>query len=403
MDVSAIVVSPSGERFPSLFREYIANGALAALAQVEQSNEVLWQQDERDTLLHLLNFVLSAPATASIGVKILAALAPQMERTGGWDRWIPYLHKGAEQCERLQDSHANARLHLYLGMLYEYQNELAAARSHLSQAIDSFAQVGDRSNQAQAHNRLAYVARLERCYAEAEAEAARALRLLRPNDVHERSSSYFVKGVVAFDNKEWERAVRYFQRSVALIESLGDKRTLARRLRNLGPALRVLGRYEEALACYEHAIALFDSADLHDPVQQAVTRMNYGVVFWQLNQFERALEQYALAEPVLRTAQDQRNLALLYLNQGLAYREREQWTNAIRYLEASIALWHQLADWKWLASVHDDLGLLYVQQGNRLMARTQFQQALRYLEQIENDPSSLALEQDVMNHLRAIV
>lgn len=392
------VTTPAAD-YPNIFRTYIVQGAQQTLAQVRQCEDLGRQPAMRDTILHMLDFILTHPATVAQGLEILERLAPQMEQAGYWESWMPYLQQGLHQSQTFGDTHAEARLYLWLGILYQQQSQLAQAYRHLQQSATGFATVGDGTNQAKALNRLAYVARLQRSYTASQHAVDQALTLLA-NDDAERSFSYFVKGVIAFDHGDWANAVEQFQRSIQWIEPLGDQRTLARRLRNLGPALRALGRYDEAIACYTRAIALFEA--VYDPVQQAVTRMNLGVVYLMCAQPTQALAQFTQAEPVFREVHDRLHLAMLQTNQGIAYRLLQDWAQAEQYQKASIEHFQQLGNLAAQVNALDELGLVYLDQQALDKAQATFQEATGLLEQMQLDPAYPALCTTIQEHQQAL-
>ena len=95
--------------YPDIFRTYIVQGAQQTLAQVRQCEDLGRQPAMRDTILHMLDFILTHPATVAQGLEILERLAPQMEQAGYWESWMPYLQQGLHQSQMFGDTHAEAR------------------------------------------------------------------------------------------------------------------------------------------------------------------------------------------------------------------------------------------------------------------------------------------------------
>lgn len=385
--------------FPALFQTYLLNGAVQALQQVRTQPLLVKQVSSREEILHLLTFALESPPAYPIASEIVQQLTPAMEQAGLWECWTAYLHKAIVQSQQQEDGMAEAYCHFWLGQLYQNQSDLAAARQHWTTALTLFTSTGDRPNQAKTLHRLAYLARLERRYPDAEAFVAAAGRLLAAADP-EQVFNHFVQGALALDRTDYATAVMCFQAALALSEQQQDKVLMARHLRNVGVCLRALARYDEALLCYERAGALF--GEIYDPVQQAVTAMNRGVIYLLMRQPQPALDCFAAAEPIFREALDHRHLAMLYLNQGIAYRQQQMWRLAEQYCQASLALFQQLGDGDGEVNALEELGLTYVGQGAVEAATQLFNQGLQRLREMECDPAYPALYQNFCYHLQQI-
>ena len=381
--------------YPERFQTYIAWSVEHVLQAVPQNEEPL-PATVRDQALHVLSFALVSEEAWPATRALLLAIAPKMEQAGYWDEWIPYLEKGRMQSQELEDLKVQALLDLELGLLRQLQNKFGVARTHLTACIANFQALGEIQNQAKALNRLAYNERLEQNYDEAKETVQSALDLLDPNDIG-RGFSYFVKGTIAYDERNWAQSTRYFEQSLALWQESNDKRRTAWGLRNLGPALSGQGLHQEAIDCYEQALQLL--SELHDPVQKAITHMNLGVVYSKRNCSSDALQQYALAKPVFDAVQSERSLAMYYMNTGIEYRKLQEWTNAEQACKASIQWWQRMGNIRSLANALDELGLVYMGQGRYPEAVTIFENALKKLSEIEDNPRYQYHFKNVSKHL----
>lgn len=382
-DVDATAATADTD-FPALFRTYLENGTQQALQQLRTHPDALRHAQTREHVLHMLDFALGAPHVYRQARELVERITPTMEQAGFWESWIPYLNKAVIQSQRQDDPQLTAFCEQWLGQFYQNQSKFPLAHEHLSAATQQFAALHDDAKQAQALNRLAYLARLQRRYAEAEEHVSHALQLLPAADP-ERSFCYFVQGVIAFDRQEWSLAIELLQASLAISEKYDDTVTIARRLRNLGPALRATGRYAEAIACYERAIALFNT--VHDPVQQAVTQMNLGVLYLQRNEPQKAVAQFVQGEPVFRQTHDWLHLAMLYTNQGIAQRMLSAWLRAESSLARAIELWQKLGNLSSQINALDELALTHLAQGEGERALCVLQSAFTLLQQLDADPA----------------
>ncbi|MBV7329347.1 tetratricopeptide repeat protein [Chloroflexi bacterium TSY] len=282
-------------------------------------------EDDREQALHVLSYAFKIPEAWPYTRDLLLTMAPKMEQAGFREEWIPYLKQGIEQSRFLNDPPTEAELNHHLGLLHQFLGHYDEARKFLTISSVLFKELNHLRNQAKVINRLAYIARIEGCYEEANSLVRTALTLLDEEDIG-RGFSYFVLGSIALDEREWQFAENYFRQSLAFWEKEGDERKIAWGLRNLGPSLRAQERYDEAITCYRRAIELLEN--IQDPVEQAATQVNLGVIYSLQGQPDEALRLYELAEIIFRQTNDELRLARTLVNKGIDYRNVRQWKYA---------------------------------------------------------------------------
>ena len=380
--------------YAALFQDHIGRSIARCMAAVTARDKLPAMRDREQALL-TLSYALKLEQTWPAARDLLLALAPNMERAGHRDDWMPYLEEGIEASRRLGDARAEAELGWHLGVILERRSHYAAARDQFAASAARFAALADRRGQARALNRMAFVACLQREAEEANRLAAVTAELL-PEDDSERGYCDFVWGHVALDTGDWQAAHDHFSQALARWRAGDDRRMIAWGLSNLGIALRRLHNPDGARACFQEAIGLF--AQVEDPVHEATARMNLGNVYLTTGDPQAALEHYLAAEPVYQLVQGTLRLATVYLNIGMAYRRLQQWSDAQRTLQASIALFEQLHLPASVANVTDELALTYQDQGMMAQAIAEFEQALAWL---PAGPVYAAQRQTIEDHLQA--
>jgi len=390
----AITAQRASNHYPQIFRAFILRTLQGSVAQVQTSGQAL-STVVRDQALHTLTFALKLTEAWPLTRTLLLELAPKMEQMGQRDEWIPYLEQGLQQSQQFNDREAVAYLHLQLGMLYQFRADYEQAVTHLTQSVAGYAQLDLPQRQAEALNRLAYIARLRRQHTVARALVDKALTLLSKDDPG-RSFSYFVLGWIASDAEAYEQAVEHFQHALNLSALLGDQRLVALYQGNLGTALRKLGRLAQAMTCYTDSIAGFGA--VQDQVQQAVMQMNLGNLYLIQQQPQSALALYRLAEPILRAAQDETHLALLTMNLGIALREAGQLAVAEHTLLAAIEQWRRLENRYCLVNSWDELGLVYLAQACPTQAATAFQHGFEQLAYMTDQSGYTSLFESLTQH-----
>lgn len=382
----------SNPNYPDLFRTYIIRNAEYILERVQQATASLPSEDQK-LAVHTLSFTLKLDEAWPLTRQLVLIIAPKMEQVGERDSWIVYLEGALEQSQQLGDAEAEAELRFHLGLLYQYQAKYREAEVQLELSAAHFEEA---HLKARALNRLAGVARRQGRFSEATQLAEMALALSTSANA-EQAFSYFVLGAIAFDQRAWQKAKHFLEKSLALWEGTNNERLIAWGLTNLGPALWALEKYNDAIACYERAINLFET--IQDPVHQAIARMNLGNVYLKLDRFADALSLYLEAEPTFRRTTDRLCLAMVNHNTGMAYQNLQQWKRAIKAYKFSIELWQSMNQNYYLINSLDSLGTVYLEQKLYDKAIITFQDALDRLAQFENEPSYDHLLDLVTTHL----
>lgn len=386
------------ERYDAVFREYIRRSVKRALAEARGAESGLTVA-QREQALQALAFALEVIDTWPEARDLLVALAPKLDQAGWRNEVIPYLARGIEVSDAAGDRAGLAEMRLQLAMVHLVMGRLDEAFDELLASAADFYELADVRSRVRALNRAAYVARMQRRYAEATELVAAAGALIQPGDPEEAYND-LVAASIALDAEDWTRATALHRKALEGWERLGDATMIARSLTNLGIALRGAGQPGEAAACYERAIPWMEQGG--DVINLAGTRMNLGNVYWTTGQPALALEQYRQAERVFRQANDQLRLASITQNMGLAYTDLGETQLAEQMFQASIAYQQQRGNRRGIANALDGLGVALRAQGNRAAAEASFREALRLLDELAGQPGTASLRQEVEEHLREL-
>ncbi len=384
--------------YAELFKEFVTQSVQATLEEIPDSALFL-DEEVRQRVMHVLSYALSLVEAWPDTSKLLLKIASQMEKAGHRDDWIPYLRRGTQLSETARDTLTSANLHIQLGFLYQLRNRLEEADYCYHFSTLYFAALGDFSNQARALNQQAFVAWMQGNTEKAKQLANTALKLLPKTDVHQ-ATGFVTLGWLAFDRQDLAMADSYFTQALTLWEIHGDKRQIARRLRELANVRQLQGHDEESIAYYERAIALFK--ELNDMFEQAVTEMNLGIFFLRHRSVEEAIELFRGAESIFRHFNDEMHLAINANNLGIAYREAKQFDYAISVLEKGIAHCHLLNRIDWLVDMIDELGMTQLAAGNPFKAYKLFQQAQLHLQSAEKQLTYPHLTETIATHLQLV-
>ena len=162
-----------------------------------------------------------------------------------------------------------------------------------------------------------------------------------------RAQAAQTKAVTLLRTNQDVRAVEYFDEAIRLYAESGDEFSAARARLDRVSAYSHLGRFEEALRDAEITNEVFTRLDNKPWLARSLN--NHGEILFQLNRFQEWLSALERAVGLLQEINDNKALALVYMNQAVALTSLSRTDDGIRYYRLS----KQLADatgQDWLAA-----------------------------------------------------
>ena len=351
----------------------------------------------RERALHLVSFALKLRTAWPQTRTILLELSPWLEIQGYRQTWIDVLLQGMAVAQTFDDRQACARLHLYLGRLYLLLGDYVAANAHLTESRQLSEHLRDLATLVDALNRMAQAALQQAKFADARALTEVAFGYLEP-DAPARMAGYLVLGRIAVHQAEWQTAIQHHQKALDLASQQDDPIFRARALRDLGTTYMMASYFDEAIEVMGRAVDLFSAAQ--NPYEQAIVRMNLGTVYWHVGQFTHALACYDLCEPVLLRLGSRANVARLYNNRGLTYRELGRFVDAKTAFSHAIQ-WSRLhGDHLETANILESLSVLHLRMGQVANASAVLYDALEELDHLPERPRHV--HQLIMDRLHEV-
>lgn len=370
---------------------------IVALRLAALDSQATVPADLRKQALHSLNFAFGVESAWPDLRTVLLNLASRTDWASQGDDWLLTLNQGIVTAHYHGDVKTEARLHDHLGKLYEQRTQYSEAVRAFTQSETLYTTCADVEGQARAILRRAAVARFQQDLSRTEALLDLAQPLLPPHSAHWAEVD-FLRGAIAFHQRQWQRAEDQMRRALQRWQEQGDLRQCVLCLRSLGPALHMQSRYAEAIHCYEEALALMQHAP--DPVQQANILMNLGIVYSLQGQPAQALDLYKKAEPIYRSVDDRLRLASLYTNFGIELRKLGRWDEARTAYHKAIAAFEELGNRRSALNAADGLGLTYLAQGLTAEAALTFAEALTKLDELEETAAVLSTRAMLEAHLQ---
>jgi len=90
------------------------------------------------------------------------------------------------------------------------------------------------------------------------------------------------------DKGEWDRAIEFYERSLAIVEKVGDEHGMSTTLNNLGSVYQDKGEWDRAIEFYERSLAIVEKVG--DVVGVSITLFNIASIYEDSERYAEAVE-----------------------------------------------------------------------------------------------------------------
>ena len=158
-----------------------------------------------------------------------------------------------------------------------------------------------------------------------------------PKNQPNLAAVYVEMGSCYYSQNEYHEATSFIRQGIALLRETTslDYHRLVLANYKLCNVLTKTGQYEEAIRINSSNLEI---AIKHDPSMQSIISIGIGITYSHLGNFERTLYYYKRAERFSRMkgGKDVDELASIYNNIGVLYKDHADWINAEKYLQKAL-------------------------------------------------------------------
>ncbi|MDD3473973.1 MAG: CHAT domain-containing tetratricopeptide repeat protein, partial [Syntrophaceae bacterium] len=194
------------------------------------------------------------------------------------------------------------------------------------------------------------------------------------NDLKGQAASLNNMGVVCSEIGEHYKSVQYLERSLAITRKIGDEKVEAASLTNMGAFYLAFGLYANALDCFEKHLAV--ARKFRDYKAEVGGLSNIGNVHFSRGQYKLAKQHYDSALGLAVKLRDVRQQGINLYNLGAVYHITGQFQKAVDTYYESLLLKKRVNDLSGELDVLESLGQTYTQMGQPDEALTFLKEAL---------------------------
>ena len=197
-------------------------------------------------------------------------------------------------------------------------------------------------------------------------------------------------GVAYYSLGQYERAIDFYEQSLAIASEIAYLAGEGRALGNLGLAYNDLGQYERAINFHEQSLVLF--REIGDRAGEGRALGNLGLAYNNLGQYERTIDFHEQSLVLFREISDRAGEGRALNNLGIGYGSLGQYERAIDFHEQSLVIAREIGNRAGEGYALNNSGLAYFSLGQYERALAQYSQAVTLLNELDaRAPEAMSL------------
>ena len=225
-----------------------------------------------------------------------------------------------------------------------------------------------------------------------KAELALTLSI-QAKDVYQEAKAMSTLGVVYTLLGDYQQALNYCRKALAIDEELGSSAGMARDFGNLGIIYQNLGDYSLAVEYHNQALAINREIGAKDGI--AGNSSNLGTVYRRMGNYDSSMAYFLEALSICEELEDTSFICMLNGNIGNLYYSLGSYDKALEYLSEAVAGSNQRGEKARAARFTANIGSVYISLGQHNQSLEFYLKALAMQEEEENKTDVATLEGNI--------
>jgi two-component system, NarL family, sensor histidine kinase UhpB len=189
-------------------------------------------------------------------------------------------------------------------------------------------------------------------------------------------------------------AITFFEQSLSLAETLGNKVAIAGQALNLGNVYMNAGKYKQALQYHLKALRYFEETNNEKGI--SFCYQSIGNSFIELKQYNEGLDYIQKSLQLKQALKDKRGLGTAYLSLGQIYSAQKNYNKALAQFNHALQIAEEFDLVKERGTVKQNIGKLYVIKGDSLTAMRYLTEAQSIARQLKDSSAAASIEVDML-------
>jgi len=353
-----------------------------AVAHLNRAMDVLsrWEQGPQSLLEDAAAYPAVSPGFFDARrVEVLTLRGDVLALTGQYE---PAQADFQAALEHNQSDESRAELYWRIGSIHEKLGQYDAALAALQKGISLVEPTPQSSALPRLLSTLGWVFIRQGQPEQTRAVSLRSLALCKVPNSREAALALKSLGYAAFIEGDLNEAATHWQRSLSLVEQIGDQRELARVNSNLGMIAARRGRLKDAIAHFRRAL---DIAERIGDVEAVGTIYNnLGGAYALADEYDLAREYYQRGLQAHERVGHSQRVIECRINLGELARKTNDLPQALDHLWAGLRLAQQVEDQEDLPEIYRQLAATYLAANDLTAAYEHGERGLEYAHQTGN-------------------
>ncbi|HAN17527.1 MAG: hypothetical protein A2X13_02925 [Bacteroidetes bacterium GWC2_33_15] len=188
------------------------------------------------------------------------------------------------------------------------------------------------------------------------------------------SDSYNRIGNVYFYKDKYEKAIEFYQKSIAIRKEINDKAGVAIIYKNIAEIYTRQADYKTANELYQKAIEI--SKEIEDKVNIASYNRSVGANYLLMDDYKKALVHYLISLKIVKELNNQEDIARLYNTIGNIYKSITSYDIALKYFVDALEIFKKSNNSAGISAMYNNIGIIYLNVRDYNKALEYFQESL---------------------------
>ncbi|MFC1852483.1 tetratricopeptide repeat protein, partial [candidate division CSSED10-310 bacterium] len=189
-------------------------------------------------------------------------------------------------------------------------------------------------------------------------------------------------GIVYINSGDFDRALEFFQRSLAICEEIGDKQGNAITANSIGIVYHIRGEFHRSLEFLQKSRTI--NEEIGNKSGLGAASCNMGLVYHSLSDLDKALESYQTSYLIYQEIGKKTGIGDASGNMGLLYLALDDLERALEYFQKSLEIRLEIGNKKGIGVASNNIGNVYHARGDLDLAREFFQKYRAISQEIGN-------------------
>lgn len=218
------------------------------------------------------------------------------------------------------------------------------------------------------------------------------------NDFNGSAAALNSKGAVLMNEKKVEEGISNFQEGIKILKDIREIGGTAQSLQNLGSIYLHINQPEKALESFNESLELLK--DLHHKPGIANSLMNIGSIYQNGGNSEQAQEYFTKAIEILKEIKNLNGTVKALNSLGTSYSNAKEFAKALKVFQEILTICKEANNNHGVALTLNSIGTNYLNEGKYDKAENYLDQALSKFEEI-NDKQGLASVHNNLGNLKS--